>query len=1111
MADQSPYASLTWPAHQAQVCLTSSEFRLVRPSADNVWKAIRATPLRSPLSSILTPLGLPSRVLLAELCLTVTMSFGFSVGDFIAAIELANKIRKDFVGAPKHFKDVSDEVRGLSIILQDVDIVISEQELNDQQKKDLKDIIDACRNVLGELERTLHKYSELEPGQRGISQRVKRVWKRLTWEPDDVRELRSRITSNVTLLNSFSERFSRDNIVKLVQHQDDQERRAILDWLTPIDYAHEQNDFISRRQEGTGQWLLDSAEYQAWLKTSKQTLFCPGIPGAGKTILTSIVVSDLCNRFRGNGTIGIAYIYCNFRRQDEQKAESLLASLLRQLCQEKPRLVDNVKTLYDRHSDRRTRPLLDEILGFLQSVAVTYLRVFILVDALDECQISDGCRQRFLSGLFNLQSKCGVNLFATSRSISSIEEEFEGDIMLEIRASEEDVRRYLDGHMFQLPRFVVRSVELQEEIKTGIVKAVDGMFLLAQLHLESLTGKRAPKAVRAALKGLATGSRAYDHAYQDAMERINGQIKDQEELAKQVLSWITCAKRPLTTTELQHALGVEVGESELDEENFPQIEDIISICAGLVTVDKESSIIRLVHYTTQEYFNRTRDIWFPNTETYITTICVTYLSFNEFESGTCQNDKEFEGRLWSSRLYDYVSHNWGHHARKASTLIPEVISFLKKKKLTWKHRAKRYWLASFSGDIDVVKLLLDKGADTDLKDDRYGRTPLSRAVENGKEAIVKLLLATNSVEPDSKDRIGRTPLFYGVKNGNRASIELLLATSRVDVDSKDYYNSTSLSIAARMGHRDIVALLLARCCGFNVKDNLGRTPLWWSRRYAHPEITDLLLEKYRENSTTSQENDFPVTTISVLSDKGSGYCDVFLEYSGSFASVPGTSSRRSYYTTPYRGGGPGPQGGGRGSMPQYPPARGSSYGRSPSPGQFRGAGPQWFDFDDDMNLGWQGPANYGGRQPAPQGQPRGGRRGRYYGVRIEDDPQNGSTRPLPILREPQPGTVAWQVDQRTRGGTIFHFSNRERIWRPEEHEVGKELTVERERGTGPGQTMWVRGHVHLRGDGRHIWMPIRDENNDFIEGSGDEDDGFGDDNGDDMHDPRCQGGPGGPG
>jgi hypothetical protein len=37
------------------------------------------------------------------------MSFGFSIGDFIAAIELANKIRKEFADAPRQFNDISDE------------------------------------------------------------------------------------------------------------------------------------------------------------------------------------------------------------------------------------------------------------------------------------------------------------------------------------------------------------------------------------------------------------------------------------------------------------------------------------------------------------------------------------------------------------------------------------------------------------------------------------------------------------------------------------------------------------------------------------------------------------------------------------------------------------------------------------------------------------------------------------------------------------------------------------------------------------------------------------------------------------------------------------------
>src|ERR1700733_935395 len=153
-----------------------------------------------------------------------------------------------------------------------------------------------------------------------------------------------------------------------------------------------------------------------------------------------------------------------------------------------------------------------------------------------------------------------------------------------------------------------------------------------------------PKAIRTALKKLPRGSQAYDQAYKDAMERIRGQVIDSQELAKQVLLWITCAKRPLTILELRHALAVEAGESELDEENFPEIEDMVSVCAGLVTVNEESDIIRLVHYTTQEYFERTWTSWFSNAQTDITKICVTYLSFDAFEAGFCPTDKEFKAR-----------------------------------------------------------------------------------------------------------------------------------------------------------------------------------------------------------------------------------------------------------------------------------------------------------------------------------------------------------------------------------------------------------------------------------------------------------------------------------
>ena len=51
----------------------------------------------------------------------ITISFGFSVGDFITVIELANKIRKDFVDAPNQVKAIFDEYATLITILSTAD------------------------------------------------------------------------------------------------------------------------------------------------------------------------------------------------------------------------------------------------------------------------------------------------------------------------------------------------------------------------------------------------------------------------------------------------------------------------------------------------------------------------------------------------------------------------------------------------------------------------------------------------------------------------------------------------------------------------------------------------------------------------------------------------------------------------------------------------------------------------------------------------------------------------------------------------------------------------------------------------------------------------------
>jgi len=259
-----------------------------------------------------------------------------------------------------------------------------------------------------------------------------------------------------------------------------EEDKLILDWLTKTTYGPKQTDNFSRRQKGTGRWLLESDEFLKWRVETKQTLFCTGMPGAGKTVLTSTVVNDLSTMFRNDDSVGIAYLYCEFNRQNDQKAIDLLLSLLRQLIQRRPPVPENLKSLYEQHSKDDTKPSFGEVSQILEFIVHTYSRAFIIIDALDECQVSEGGRNKFLSEIFDLQTKTGVNVFATSRPIPDIIHEFgkQKGISLPVRASDEDIRTYLDPRMLELPLFVRRSPSLQEKIKTAVLEAADGMYVL---------------------------------------------------------------------------------------------------------------------------------------------------------------------------------------------------------------------------------------------------------------------------------------------------------------------------------------------------------------------------------------------------------------------------------------------------------------------------------------------------------------------------------------------------------------------------------------------------------------------------------------------------------
>lgn len=178
--------------------------------------------------------------------------------------------------------------------------------------------------------------------------------------------------------------------------------------------------------------------------------------------------------------------------------------------------------------------------------------------------------------------------------------------------------------------------------------------------------------VRESLKNLPSG---LDAAYDDAWVRIESQLPDEVQTAKEVLSWVSCATRPLSTRELQHALAIEDNLSFLDEDNIPDIEDVLGVCVGLVTVDEEH-VVRLVHYTAQEYFEQHQAKIFPNGQSDIGSKCIQYLCFDAFKTGALWDFEKYISRLQDYALFEYSAQNLLYHARREEVKMDLILKLL---------------------------------------------------------------------------------------------------------------------------------------------------------------------------------------------------------------------------------------------------------------------------------------------------------------------------------------------------------------------------------------------------------------------------------------------------
>lgn len=391
--------------------------------------------------------------------------------------------------------------------------------------------------------------------------------------------------------------------------------------------------------------------------------------------------------------------------------------------------------------------------------------------------------------------------------------------------------------------------------------------------MDSLKDKTSSKLIKKALEILPKGSNALDLAYDGAMQRIENQMEGFKLLAKQLLGWLTYSERLMTVKEVQHALAIEPGTPEFDEDNLGDIEEVLGFCAGLIIVDEETQIIRLVHYTTQEYFRRNGDRVLACAKQDIAIGCLTYLLYENFKDGWANEvgQEDFaEGNRAEDALRnkdeDEGEEDWEFDCEKSVKARLQKYPFLE--------YAARYWaIHARLCKEQNVKILMMSFAKDDCRvssagqvllvlDERYSivldmngtmsRSPLSAMhiiAYFGYEEMISELL-NHGFEADAEDSTRRTPLWWAASQGHHGVVELLLSQSHVNVNNRGHfsrfgyliYTATPLGIAAAAGKDETVKLLMEReDVDVNLPGPHDSSPLSSAAKEGHSTVVELLL------------------------------------------------------------------------------------------------------------------------------------------------------------------------------------------------------------------------------------------------------------------------------
>lgn len=439
-------------------------------------------------------------VTLADILFTRTLKY----------IKLARGAREDIKALSAGLKNLSEALHTLS---HHTSLLDAEDETPDQPDKYRPHLVQSCSHLLRRIRVKLDKH---DPSEAGLS-RTKSTLRQLAWpfSTSEIRELVEQIEQHKATLalalsaDTFQALQSLLSASRSFQNEIDDIKEALAEQRKAFD-AHLSSLYSGKEQEHvfkffesespenrhrtaltihhpeTGLWLLQDNDFQAWMRgaTSKSKLWLSGIPGAGKTVLASVVIEEA----RKHSVISLralAYFYCDYKDTNSQDPHQILRSLITQMAQQSVDCFELLRGLYQRchpHSASRMPipPDVPSLIDTFRQMTTRFDDVFLVIDGLDECGKNTVEVAKLLRGLdFVVKSGQDVKVALFSRNEEHIRRLLGRDfIHVEISARSEDLRLYVAAEIEDRTmdgRLEINSANLKEDILQTLVDGADGM------------------------------------------------------------------------------------------------------------------------------------------------------------------------------------------------------------------------------------------------------------------------------------------------------------------------------------------------------------------------------------------------------------------------------------------------------------------------------------------------------------------------------------------------------------------------------------------------------------------------------------------------------------